>query len=429
MELVELNENEFETFAYSNPLFSFHQTKEWAKLKKYNGWDNIYLGYKDNSKIIGACLILRKKLIFNKQIWYSPRGFLIDYKNKELLTNFTKDLKKYSKKNGAVFIKIDPYILYKQRDINGDLVVDGIDNSDVVDNLVNLGYKHYGFNIDTNKELQPRWIYVLDTNKNIDDIYNDFSNDTKRYINRCLKQGLVVEEITNGRLDDFKSIMEHTSERRGFINRPMSYYKEMISSLDSHIKILGCYMDTSISLKNIEEEFLNINKEKEEVLVKLNENPDSKKSKVAMKEIEKKLADLEKKKEDIMALIDKYGTKILMASSMFIIYPNEVIYLYSGSFDYFMKYNPQYLIQWEIIKYTVSNNIGRYNFYGIDGDFSKDNKMYGVYEFKKSFNGYVIELVGEFDLIVNKFYYFVYKFTFAFYKRIKKVFFKIRGEK
>ena len=42
---------------------------------------------------------------------------------------------------------------------------------------------------------------------------------------------------------------------------------------------------------------------------------------------------------------------------------------------------------------------------------------------------YGVVLVGEFDLIVNKFYYFVYKFTFAFYKRIKKVFFKIRGGK
>ena len=431
MKIVEISVEEFEKFAYKHEQFSFHQTKEWATLKKNNGWSSLYLAYKDNDKILGACLILRKKTPIKKEMWYSPRGFLIDYKNKNLLSNFTSSIKEYAKNNKALFIKIDPYIIYKQRDINGNLVEGGIDNSIIIDNLKELGYKHYGFSTDTSKELQPRWIYVLDIEgKSQDEIYNNFSNDTKRYINRCVQSGLITEEIGEDRLDEFKKIMEHTSTRRGFIDRPVSYYKEMLETLGDHIKIINCYMDTSIALRNIKKELDDLIKEKETIEEKLEENPDSKKSKTAIRVINDRIGSIEKKQDEIKKLEEEYGNKILMAGSMFIIYPREVIYLYSGSFDKFMRYNPQYLIQWEIIKYTIDNKIRRYNFYGIDGNFDKNNnKMYGVYEFKKGFDGNVEELVGEFDLIVDGFGYNLYKLLFNTYRNIKRFTNKLKKRK
>ena len=78
--------------------------------------------------------------------------------------------------------------------------------------------------------------------------------------------------------------------------------------------------------------------------------------------------------------------------------------------------------QWEIIKYTIKNNIPKYNFYGIDGNFDKNNnEMYGIYEFKRGFGGNVEELIGEFDLIINKFWYRTYKIAFGAYHKIKNI--------
>lgn len=429
MKLVEIDVKEFEDFAYKHEQFSFHQTKEWASLKKNNGWSSLYLAYKDKEKILGACLILRKSTPLKKEMWYSPRGYLIDYKDKKLLKEFTDSLKEYAKNNKALFIKIDPYIIYKQRDINGNLVDNGIDNSIIIDNLKELGYKHYGFSISTSKELQPRWIYVLDIEgKSQDEVYNNFSNDTKRYINRCMQSGLITEEIDVDRLDDFKKIMEHTSARRGFIDRPISYYKEMLETLGKHIKIINCYMDTSIAIDNVKKELDELALEKTKIEEKLKENPDSKKSKTAIRVVNDKIASVEKKQKEIKELEDEHGKKILMAGSMFIIYPREVVYLYSGSFDKFMKYNPQYLIQWEIIKYTIKNKIKRYNFYGIDGNFNKENnEMYGVYEFKKGFDGNVEELVGEFDLVIDNIGYKLYNTLFGLYRGVKRIINKIKS--
>lgn len=423
MKLVELKVSEFNKFASKHEQFSFHQTEEWAKLKKFNGWTSSFVGLKDNKKIVGVALILKKKLFLNYYLFYSPRGFLLDYSNPSLLEEFTNEIKSYAKENNAIFIKIDPYLSYQQRNRDGDIVEGGTNNFDAVDNLKKLGYKHYGFSISTEKELQPRWIYVLPFNRlSQEEIWNGFSSDTKRYIQRAEKTGLVTEEIGLDKLDEFKKIMEHTSYRRGFIDRPFSYYKEMVNVLGEHLKIVNCYMDTNISLNNFEEEEKNLKKLRVELEEKLAISPDSKKSKVAMKELEKKESELEKKRNGILELREAYGEKILMASSMFIIYPNEIIYLYSGSYDEFMKYNPQYLIQWYMIKYGIDKKVLRYNFYGIDGNFDKDkNPMYGIYEFKKGFGGEVIELIGEFDLIVNKFLYYVYKASFWCYKKLKQI--------
>ena len=70
-----------------------------------------------------------------------------------------------------------------------------------------------------------------------------------------------------------------------------------------------------------------------------------------------------------------------------------------------MHFGTPYIVQWEMIKYGLHNNFKRYNFYGISGNFDKNDKDYGIYDFKKGFTGYVEELIGEYYLPINKFYY------------------------
>ena len=51
-------------------------------------------------------------------MYYAPRGYLLDFNDSKLLELFTNELKRYVKKSKGIFIKIDPYIPYKHRDIN-----------------------------------------------------------------------------------------------------------------------------------------------------------------------------------------------------------------------------------------------------------------------------------------------------------------------
>lgn len=425
MKLINLEEKEFDKFALNHEQFSFYQQTSWGHLKELNGWKMHLVGYKKNNDIIAGSMLLEKNTPIKKKMFYAPRGFLLDYKNKKLLKSFTEDIKKYIKDNGGFFIKIDPYISYTERDIDGNVVENGINNEDVLNNLKELGYKYYGRNLDIDKELQPRWMFALDLDGDEDTIFNNFSSDTKRYIHRCEKNGLKIKEITKDNLEEYKKIMEHTAKRRGFIDRPMSYYESMVEKLGKDIKILICSLNTKEFLTELNSEKKQTENRLKEINEILKEN-DSKKSKVKKKELEKELELIEKRINDAKDMQDKYGEDIVMSGSMFITSGYELIYLFSGSYDWFMKYNPQYLIQWEIIKYGIKHKYKRYNFYGISGIFDKDDPMYGIYLFKRGFNGYVIELLGEFDLIINPFYYHLYKIAFKCYKGIKNIKNKIK---
>ena len=103
----------------------------------------------------------------------------------------------------------------------------------------------------------------------------------------------------------------------------------------------------------------------------------------------------------------KYGNIITLSGSMFIMTDPEVIYLAGGNYEEFMHYNSQYLIQWEMIKYAMEHDYKRYNFYGIPSTFDKNDKDYGIYEFKTRFNGYVEQLIGEYAKPLSKEYYLI----------------------
>jgi lipid II:glycine glycyltransferase (peptidoglycan interpeptide bridge formation enzyme) len=111
---------------------------------------------------------------------------------------------------------------------------------------------------------------------------------------------------------------------------------------------------------------------------------------------------------------EKELSLIPLSVAMFITYGDEVIYLFSGSDEKYMKeYNAQYLIQWHMIKYALKNGFKRYNFYGIQGLPDKTSKNYGIYQFKKGFTspktGRVVELLGAHELPINQPFYYLHQ--------------------
>lgn len=406
MKIEELESNEYEEYISKNKYTTFYQKEYWGKLKKDGGWNYKLVGMKKNNKIVGATLLLFKNLPLGLKLFYSPRGFLIDYNDEELLKEFVLEIKEYIKKENGFILKIDPYVEYKTRDIDGNIVEGGVDNSKVVENLKKLGFKHYGFNKDISKELQPRWMYVLDLKgKTEDEIFSNFSKHYRKTIRRTEKQGLVVERISKDKLMDYKKIMEHTSSRRDFIDRPYSYYENMYDKIGENLIINVCYLDTN----------LGINKFKDEIK-KIEGYQDIKD--YHLKDIE----DYKKKIELYESYQKKYGDKIPLAGTMSIVCGKEYLNLFGGAYEEFMHYDAQYLIKWHTMKEALNLGCEIYNFYGISGNFEKENNdMYGVYEFKRGFGGRVVELIGEFDLIISKPKYCLYNFMFKTYKIVKKI--------
>ena len=395
MKFQEITEKEYREFWENHPLKTFLSAPEISKLRKQSNWDTYYVGVKENKKLIAATMLLAHKRHFNKYEFYSPRGYLLDFKNEELVNFFTIELKKYIKDKNGYVLRIDPYVIYKERDIDGNVVEDGENNEKVVENLLKLGFHKIPVE---NKE-QVGWMFSLNlAGKTEEQILKEMKPNTRNQIRKTEKFGISVNEIGYDELDRFQHIMEETSKRKGFSNRKLSYYQEMYKLF--HDKNEVKFFITELNLKNYIKGLEEERKEKEN---KINSLTDAKYNDGAKKNLNNEIASIDKRIAESNEIIEKNnGNEVItLSGSMFMLIKPEIIYLSSGNYEEYMKFNSQYLIQWELIKYGIENGFKKHNFYGIPEDINTHPKDYGIYEFKRGFNGYVEELIGEFALPIT----------------------------
>lgn len=394
MKFQEITEKEYREFWENHPLKTFLSAPEISKLREKSNWTTYYVGVKEEKKLIAATMLLSHKRHFGKYEFYSPRGYLLDFKNKELLEFFTNELKKYIKDKKGYVLRIDPYVIYKERDIDGNIVENGIDNSDVVNNLQSFGFKK----VKTENMEQVGWMFSLNLDgKTEEQILKEMKPNTRNTIRKAEKFGITVNEISYDELDRFQNIMVETGERKGFGVRKLSYFQEMYKLFHdkNEVKYFITELDLNAYIKRLEEE----KQEKEE---KLNSLSDAKYNDGQKKNLTNEIASIDKRIIDSNKIKEESGKDVItLSGSMFMLIKPEVIYLSSGNYEEYMKFNSQYLIQWELIKYGIENGFKKHNFYGIPANINEHPKDYGIYEFKRGFNGVVEELIGEFALPIT----------------------------
>lgn len=398
MKFVELTEKEYQSFWETHPLKTFLSSPKIAKLRKKSNWTSYFVGVKEKGNILCATMLLSHKRHFNSYEFYSPRGFLIDFNDKKLLDYFVKELTKFIKEKKGYVLRIDPYVINKERDIDGNIVEDGIDNTNIINNLFNLGFKK----VKAEDLEQVGWMFSLDLEgKTKDQILKEMKPNTRNIIRKAEKFGINIKELTYEELDEFQNIMIETGDRKGFAIRKLSYFQEMykLFSPDDEVK----YYISELNLKKYKE---NLNKELKEKQEKISSLKDAKYNEGQKKNLTNEISSLEKRIKEAEEIIKKENKDtITLSGSMFMLIKPEIIYLSSGNYEEYMKFNSQYLIQWMLIQYGLENGFKKHNFYGIPKDINTHPKDYGIYEFKRGFNGYVEELIGELSLPISYKYY------------------------
>ena len=404
MKFVELKEDEFQKFADNHKQESFFQTKEVAKLRESYGSKIYYLGVKEGKKILAAAMFSVTKTFANKYTFYAPRGFLIDYHDKKLLSFFTSELKKYCKKKNGLMIKIDPNVIYRVRDNDGSIVEGNDTDDEAINNLKSIGYKHFGFNTDI-VNTQSRWNIIVELNKDYEELKKGFSKSTRKNIESTYKKGVQVRKGTLDDLESMEEILEKTAERKNFNSRSLEYYTRMYNFLGDKMQIYIAYLDPKVylnsSLELLKNEEENNNKicekmEKDNVGSKLiNQKSTSDK---LLEKYRFEVAEAEKFKKEYPKGKD-IGVLISLKSGL------EYISLHSGILVEYKKFTPKYAMYNEHILDAYKFDIPYVNFYGISGIFDPKDENYGMYEFKRGFGGNVVELIGEFSYPLTPLYY------------------------
>ena len=416
MKLVELSKTEFNEFTNYLEICPFEQSVYWANFKSGENWHPYFLGLEDKNKLLGATLLLASEnKSIKKRFFYAPQGFLIDYKNYDLLEIFTKEIINFVKEKNGIYLKIDPEILTTEKDEDGRELQGGINNLFIKDYLLKLGF------IETdNNTINPKYTMKLDlTDKSLNDILNNMSKKARQIIKRNERLGYIVRELKQDELPIFIKTMDKISSKFNTIEYELPFYEDLASAFTKeHLKIMIAELDLNTTLNNLkkEERVLQIEKEKR---IGLYQNNQLTEETFIEKELgyKEQINIINKRRKYYLSLKEKTDNdKIFLGGYLFLMYGKEITALIGGMDDEYIDLDVSYSIHFKMLKKAIEYGYRSYNFYEV-----KDVNDGGFF-FKQNFGAKLFEHIGEFDYPIDLNSYKKYKKYFPLYYGVKSVY-------
>lgn len=393
MKIVELSNTKFDEYASRHPLSSYCQASKYALVMTDYGYSYDYIGMVDDeNRIQAATLVLTKRIKGNIKYGYSPKGFLINFYDKEILKTFLKLLTDYYKKQDFIFIKFNPEIIIGETTLKNNLVMNYNGNVRIIDDLKAYNVKRRlelkEFNL-----MMPKFNAYIDLkNFNIMQIDRNF----RKKIRRGIERGMY---LTVGNAKEVDVLYNFTKNKS---KRPIAYYRNMFNvfSRDNSIDLVFVKIDFQKYLNNIrkrydEEQLINDN-----WTLLLQQNPGERRF------VNKKM-NSDRKAESLKAKIIyatnelKKHTEVTVAAALVVKHRNRVSIIASGYDENYKKENPNHLLHYLIIErykeFFSFCDIG-----GVTGTFDETSQYQGLNDFKTKFNGKIYEYIGEFDLICSE---------------------------
>ncbi len=411
MRIVTISREEFDNFSINHKYNTYYQSPEYAEFKKVTeNYSVSYLGfYDDSNEMIGASMFLYKELFWKRKYAYAPRGILIDYDDKELVNNVTSELRKLLKKQKFIFVKIDPPIIASERDKEGNIIKFNNNVNLILNNFKNNDYEHLGFNL-YDESLLPRWNVFAKLNNDARIIFNNFDNKVKEQISYANSMAITVTEDETVDIDKFYEFL-----RKSNIRKTKKYFQCLKDAFypSKKIKIFYAFIDTNKYTFNANKLY-NSEEEKNNILSNIISSGDSVKYNIPKAVNDKITSDkyLAAYKRDVIEstkLLSKYPEGIICGCSLCIEEASGANVLINYEDAEYNKYHVNALLNYEMMKYFGKKNLKYLNLGSITGNFNPNSKYYRALLSKVGFNSTIIEYVGEFDIIISKFMYKVYK--------------------
>ena len=217
----------------------FLQTHEWGQVKAKYGWTPLYAVWDTDGRWkvesdpnvlstfhspAATALILKRQIINNGfaarlSVLYSPKGPLLDWTNELLRNRVLDDLQTFAKRQGAIFLKMDPDIVL------GTGIPKGED--DVIDNgghtvISELKRRRWKYSSD---QIQFKNTVLIELKPSEEEMLARMKQKTRYNIRLAEKKGVMMRV---GTLEDLATLYEmyaETSVRDGFVIRNEGYYR------------------------------------------------------------------------------------------------------------------------------------------------------------------------------------------------------------
>ncbi|MBQ5742786.1 MAG: peptidoglycan bridge formation glycyltransferase FemA/FemB family protein [Clostridia bacterium] len=377
---------EFNQFIKQTSFAPIQQTEAWGKLK--NNWESAFCGVYRDDTLVGAALILMRKLLPGFVYAYCPRGPLMDLTDKEAVATFTEGAKQFCKSKGVYLLKIDPAVVVGKTlpDMPEEHYCDPFDaerGQAEFDVLTACGFRHKGFGKALDSATQPRYNALIPL-KDREGNFLSAAQFKKNYRQKLRKylgtfqsaRGLYYEgkEPTEETVARFKKILSSTEARQNISLRSEDYFSLLAEAFGDDAFFAFEQCDVNAYLENLQKR-----------LAKEPENQEK---------ITQQIAEA----EEIKA---QRGDHLPLAALLTVYPPNDTgvriaEYLYAGSdLSVFSSFCATLCGLFAQCHLCQDRNCDFLNLGGVPGTFDD-----GLFDFKNPFNPIIVEYAGEFDLPV-----------------------------
>lgn len=365
MELRKItNLEEYNKYVRNHQYANIMQSSHWGIIKD-DSWKSHILGFYEDNQLIGSALLLERKAFSKKSFFYCSRGMLIDYENELVIKESISLLKEYVKEHNGFVLRFDPELPLKASNYRSKEVFK--DNAHI-HQMISKYATHQGFGMDMSSSMQPRFQMVVDLG--FEDLMKDIRGRNRPFVRDEYfeKRGFIFEDATNEQgVKDFSYLSRLTEERQGVALRNEDYFKKLYDTFNplNEIKIFISKIDIDKLV-----EYLSNEKDKEEEI------------------------------ERLLKLKEEFGNIIPASGILCILGTNMVQMFYSGNNSDVIRYRLSDKTIYNAIMYSKEQGYKYFNLGGVAGTLDDHLVLY-----KTRYNPMLVEYLGDYDIVINKFYH------------------------
>ena len=352
----------------------FLQTYEWGQVKAKYGWRPLYAVWDEDGKWnvennpnrlstfhspTAAALLLKRQILSNGfaarlSILYAPKGPLLAWANESLRNRVLNDLQSFARKQGAIFLKMDPDVVLGTGVPSSDNDVTDNSGQAVVSSLKQRGWKY------SLEQIQFKNTVLIDLSPTEEELLTRMKQKTRYNIRLAEKKGVTLRIGTAKDFDMLYNMYAETSVRDGFVIRDEGYYRTVWEIFTANTPA------SSLRSQITNYQFPTA----EPLIAEVNHEP---------------------------------------VAAIFVFYfAGRAYYVYGMSRNAHREKMPTYLLQWEAVKRAKAKGCMIYDLWGAPDVFDESDSMWGVYRFKEGLGGKIVRTLGAWDFAPNPFWYKLY---------------------
>ena len=348
---IGISAQEHDDFVTAHPQANLLQSSAWAQIK--DNWANERLGFYKDDHLVAAASVLIKPLPLGMTMLYIPRGPIMDYSDKELLTFVLASLKKFAKEKNALFVKFDPSLFLAESKMGGELQ-DKAETLELIQKLQQAGAVWVGRTESLDETIQPR----LQANIHKEDFSEDLlSKSTRQAIRTARNKGIQIQFGGAELLDDFSGLMKKTENRKNIHLRGKDYYQKLLDTYPKHSYITLSSIDLKARLNDLQAQLTKTLKEAEKFTEK------TKPGKIENNQQEQKR--LQEEIDFLQGKISQGATVVPLSGTLVLEYGKTSENIYAGMDEEYRRYQPAIITWYETAKHAFERGADWQNMGGI----------------------------------------------------------------